>query len=168
MGFDLHFRSLASNKDIKQTIDFLFNKDLNYPKYDEWIMKTEHELYSGYKNAFICLSGGKMIADLIFQPHKEMPRFRELKNLRVLPVYRRRYIANFLLRQAEVEDSELFDAIVIDSRSDQKDVLFLLASNGYSQLGKRALYDDNEDIIMIKTKVKDDKMIYSAKNVILN
>ena len=75
-----------------------------------------------------------------------------------------------MLRQAEVEARDQYDALIVDARADQKDVIALLLHEGYVPLGQRALYDSNAlDVIMIKTL--DQKtaggIVYSAKGLLL-
>lgn len=150
MSFDFTFRSVQTTKQIRQTIEFLAKQDLKYPRYDEWVQKAEAELFSGYKKAALAYSEGILVGDILWQPHKQFPRVRELKNVRVSKV-NRRYIAEFLVRQAECEDRGEFDAIIVDAREFQTDFISLMQNLDYRVVGKLNLYDeDKRDVVLFK------------------
>lgn len=149
--FSFTFKTLDSIMDIKTLVDFISKQDNNYPNYQEWVQRTEYELYIGYKKAILALSYGQLVGDLIYQSHKELPRVRELKNLRVNPNYRVRNFARFMLKQAEVEDPGSFDLILCDARVSQKSLIHMLTSLDYKTMQTVSLYDQNTlDIIMVK------------------
>ena len=92
-----------------------------------------------------------MIADLIYQRHKENPDFIELKNLRVHPIVRDRYCAKFMLRQVEVENRNKYKAIICDCPANRPDIFRFMESCGYHALITRTLYNNNrEEIVMLK------------------
>lgn len=170
MPFDFTFRTLERTRDLKQLIDFLLEQDLRYPHYDDWVQRAECEIDAGYKVAITAYSGDHIVGDLIFQRHKQIPRLRELKNVRIHPEVRRRDFAHFMLRQAEVERAEEYDAIICDVRSDQRDVINLLRFSGYKELGTSHLYDaHNLDITMVKTfdKRSEEGLSYRAEGLVL-
>ena len=170
MSFDFTFRTPDSTRDLKQLVDFLIKQNLGYPRYEDWVQRTEYEMDIGYKTPIMALSGGKLVGDLIYQPHKQIPRVREIKNLRVHPGFRGRSFAHFMLRQAEVENLDQYDALIVDARADQSEVITLFMHNGYVPLGRRALYDVNTmDVVMIKVLTKKDRkgIIYSARELLL-
>ena len=144
-------------------------QDLGYPGYEDWVQRSEHEVEKGYKTPILAFSDGQLVGDVIYQPHKQLPRLREIKNIRVHPELRGRAFAHFMLRQAEVEARDQYDALIADARSDQKEVIALLLHEGYLPLGQRALYDTNAvDVIMIKTLDQRTAggMVYSAKGLL--
>lgn len=105
----------------------------------------------GYKTGIIALSEGKIVGDLIYQPYKELPRIRELKNLRIHQDIRDRGFASLMMRQAERENYEDFDIIIGDVRSTEKEVIHLLRKMGYNPLFNAYLHDSHkEDILFIK------------------
>ena len=151
MSFDFHFRGLQEKKELTDLINFLSAQDLGYPRYDEWIQKTERELDSGYKKAILAFSDNKLVGDLVFQQHKEISCFVELKNLRIHPDLRIRDFGRFMLRQAEVESREKYDAIICDTHANQTNIVNFLENMGYSPLAIFPLYDQNTpELVMVK------------------
>ncbi len=169
MSFNFSFRTPDNTHDLKQLIDFLIKQDLGYPNYEDWIQRAEQEINQGYKVPILAFSEGKMVGDIIYQPHKQFPRMREIKNIRVHPELRGRAFAQFMLRQAEAENKDQYDALLVDARTDQKDIITLLLRNGYLPLGQKTLYDSNMlDVIMIKTlDNSSENLLYSAKRLLL-
>ena len=170
MSFNFAFRTPGSTQDLKQLVDFLMKQDLGYPGYEDWVQRAEYEIDKGYKIPVLAFSEGTLVGDVIYQPHKQLPRIREIKNIRVHPEVRGRAFAHFMLRQAEAENSDQFDALIVDARADQNDVITLLLRNGYTPLGQRALYGANSvDVIMVK--MLDTKtgtgFLYSARALLL-
>ncbi|MBI2449000.1 GNAT family N-acetyltransferase [Candidatus Pacearchaeota archaeon] len=163
MAFDFNFHGIEDRTDLKELIDFLAYQDLGYPRYQEWVQRTEHELDSGYKKAILAFSERYLVADLIYQQHKEAACFLELKNLRIHPAFRLRGFGRFMLRQVEVEHAEQYEAIICDARANQSDTIKFLESCGYSPLITCPLYDQNTpEIVMIKSLNKDKKQFIIA------
>lgn len=151
MGFDFTFRLADSIKDLSGLTDFLIKQDMGYPFYEDWVLRAMSEIEMGYKKAIMAFSEKKLVGDLIYQRHKDFPRMRELKNIRIHPSLRKRYFANFMLKQAEVDKPDDYDVIICDVRSDQPAMINLLKISGYTSLTTTCLYDKNvKDIIMIK------------------
>ena len=115
MGFNFTFGEIGSGKDIGELIDFLSKQSLGYPNYSDWVQRTEAELLLGYKQAVLAYSEGRLVGDIVHQPHKIIPHVREVKNIRVHPDLRERGFARFMLRQVEIgaRDEE---AVVVDTR----------------------------------------------------
>ena len=171
MSFHFTFRTLDSTKDLKQLVDFLIKQDLGYKKYEDWVQHTESEIDIGYKTAILAFSDSQLVGDLIYQTHKELYRVRELKNMRIHPEFRRRDFAHFMLRQAESENPEEYDAIICDLRADQTPTVNLLLFSGYISIATVNLYDtEKKDVVMIKTldQRTESGIIYNTKNVICN
>lgn len=151
MSFKYEFHSVQNQSDILKTIDFLADQNLSYPGYDCWVQRCEAELFSGYKRAALAFYDDVLIGDIIWQQHKQFPNVRELKNIRVAPGARGRYVGSFLLRQAEYEERESFKALIVDARERQVEVISLFKSMGYIPLGKRDLYGDGQrEVILFK------------------
>ncbi len=155
---NLHIKDIT-NKELFSLRGFLQEQDLGYIQYDKWVDRVcIPELDAQYKQGYVVLSNGAIVASLIFQPHKELPLTLELKNLRVNKSYRRRDISHFLLKNAEVFAGEMgYQKIICDFR-EGKDyssaVMRLLLFSGYSILFKADVYKSNQvDYIMHKTLI---------------
>ncbi len=157
MLIDFAFKSVEK-RNLDEMTKFILEQNLGYVNHFNWIEKARVELSSGYKEGILAYNNGIIVGDIVFQEHKELPKIGEIKNIRVHPKLRDRRVASFMLRQAELEMP--YDAIIVDARANQQDMISFLIANGYVCIGKRALYDDNnEDVIMIK--VKEEKGIVS-------
>jgi len=151
MVFSYSFNSVQSSREIRDTIDFIAGLELEYPKYDEWVQRVEAELFSGYKSAALAYSDGVLVGDIIWQPHKQIKRAREIKNLRVSPLVRRRGLARFLLKQVECDGSSEFDMLISDIREGQDETLSVFQEVGYSVAGRSNLYESvRQEIIVVK------------------
>jgi hypothetical protein len=150
MGFDFRFRFLEDEKELRQLKNFLIEQPFSYPNYEDWVERTIPEIDHGYKRTILAFSDDIIVGDLIFQPHKTLPRIMEFKNMRIHQDLKRRYFGFFMLRQAESE-SENYDAIICDTRSDRLDVLNLMKLCGYREISRIPLYDSNvEDAVLLK------------------
>ena len=151
MGFDFNFRSLQDEKEVRELGVFLRLQSLGYPNYQDWVTRTREELLESHKTAILAFSGGTLVGDLIFQPHKTFPNVREIKNLRVHPNLRGRYFGTFMLRQGEVMDEDFYGAIILDVRSDQIGMINSARALGYEELVRAPLYEkDVEEVVMVK------------------
>lgn len=152
MILDINFRLNESEKDIDNLAGFLLPRPLNYRGYSQWLDKAITELYCGYKQSVLGFSHGKLVASLMFQPHKTLKKFCELKNARTLEEFKNRYMSSFMLRQAEVIAKQQGNlAMVGDARSDRLDVINFLLKNGYKEVARADLYNEGyEDVEFIK------------------
>ena len=152
MGFDFRFRYVEDKKDRGKLAKFLESQSLSYPNYGDWINRTMADLDSGYKRSIIALSNGVLVGDCVFQPHKQFPRIREVKNLRVHPNLRGRYFGVFMLKQAEVENRGEYDAIIAEIRSNQSEIIEMVRFCGYTELARIPLYESHlEEVVMVRT-----------------
>ncbi|MBI3623321.1 hypothetical protein HY212_04570 [Candidatus Pacearchaeota archaeon] len=152
MSFNFQFRFAEDRKEIDQLAKFLLLQPLNYPDYGDWVERARTDLLSGYKNSILAFSDGFLVGDVVYQSHKQFPRIRELKNLRVHPKLRGRYFGMFMFRQAEKENLGDFDAVICDTRSDRIEVLNMTRLSGYQELLRAPIYDKNvEDVVMYKS-----------------
>jgi hypothetical protein len=169
MSFDFAFRSLSDRKDLTTLTNFLAKQNLGYPNYEDWVQKCEHELDLGTKTPIVAYSNGHIAGNLIYQAHKQLPRIKEIKNLRIHPLVRRRNFAQFMLRQMELDQEENYDAIMVDARASQQDIITLFLIAGYTPLLKRTLYDNHhQDIIMVKTlnQTTESGILYGVKELL--
>jgi len=153
MSFSFEFRTVETRRDLTRLLGFIKKQDLHYPRYRDWIDKTEAEIEMGWKTGVIALSNGRVVGDIIWQPHKEITGIREIKNLRIHPSARERYFAKFLMKQAEAEIRD-YHALMLDLREDhpeKRPLMYMLVSMGYEKLYAVNLYDPNVgDIVMVK------------------
>lgn len=154
MTFNFEFRTIETGRDLTRLLEFIRKQNLNYPGYQDWVDRTETEIEMGWKTGVIALSGGYVVGDIIWQPHKEIRGIREIKNLRVHPSVRERYFARFLMKQAEAENRQDYDLLMLDLREDHPEkipLMNMLISMGYEKLYAVNLYDPNvRDIVMVK------------------
>jgi|SRR3989344_3249866 len=152
MNIDFSVRQVDDSRDLKLLRNFLHNHELGYPRYDEWVDCTcAPEIENGYKRGIIALHENKIVGDMIWQPHKELPRTTEGKNLRIHPGVRGRGLAYFLMRQCESESRAISDTLLVDVPGDQQDVKMFLLRYGFSVLYQAHLYDDKRlETIMVK------------------
>lgn len=152
MAIDLTIREISDEKDLRKLRYFLLGQALWYPNYERWIEDVcIPDIENNWKTAILGYSNGHVVGDAIFQKHKQLPRTREIKNLRINPEYRRRDLAHFLIRQVEEENKEQFDRIIVDTDARNKTVVRFLNFCGYNPIMQMPLYSENNlDIIFSK------------------
>ena len=151
MAFDFQFRFAEDRQEVDRLARFLLLQPFNYQGYEDWVQKTREELFSGYKRCILAFSDGVLVGDLVYQPHKQFPRVREVKNMGIDPRLHGRYFGAFMLRQAERENPGDFYAMICDARSDRRDVIGILRMMGYQELLRVPLYDKGvEDLVFIR------------------
>lgn len=171
MSNEFYFRGVESTRDIKDVTSFLAAQDLGYPRYDEWVQRTEHEIFSGYKKAVLCFSERTLVADVICQPHKASQYLLEIKNVRVHSQVRDRLVGSFALRQAEKEFGRGFLGAVCDAPAYRRDIITFLASNDYAPVATLPLYDSTQpDVCFIKlfNQKSRDHMMKHANNLFIS
>jgi hypothetical protein len=91
----------------------------------------------------------RLVADLLWQPHKSLDGLLEIKNIRVHPNVRLRDFGRFMLKQAELTPG--FRGSICDVREDQPRVLQFMVRCGYSVAATVPLYDsERNDIVLVK------------------
>ncbi len=168
--FHFHFKGLEERRDLQELINFLILQDLGYPNYDDWVQRTEYELDKGYKSVLLAFSGRELVGDLIYQPHKEISCFLELKNLRIHPQLQKRKFAEFMLRQAEFENKNKYDAIICDAPANYLEIIKFMETQGYTSFTTIPLYNQNSpDVVMLKVldESKKDLILPIAEKVTL-
>jgi len=154
MPIDFNFRSIEP-RNLDVATHFIESQDLGYRYYERWVEKMRGELSSGTKHGILAYSNGIVVGDVIFQKHKEINGFLEMKNIRVHPKLRGRNFASFMLKQAELEMPS--ESVIVDARVNQRDMINFLTSQGYIPVRQISLYDShNQDAIMVK--LKDEKL----------
>ena len=146
---NFQFRLIQDEKDVARLEKFLLSQSLNYPNYGDWVRKAAEEILAGYKQGIIAFYDGFLVGDLIFQPHKELPKMLELKNMRIDPKIQGRGSASFMLKQAEKQPR--CNGIICDVRASQIQVINLLRFMGYQDVFRGPLYNSGEeDVVMVK------------------
>jgi ribosomal protein S18 acetylase RimI-like enzyme len=114
----------------------------DYPDFDAWAQRAHQELRHGGKRAIVGLAHGDVIGVLIYQRHKTSPDALELKHLSVRPDQRGRFIASFLLRNAELEGAREFSvsSVVADAKAQNAGIHFFLARHRYRRTAQVDLY----------------------------
>lgn len=145
-------RDVGRLKELKLLRNFIYSQHLWYPNYEEWVdYVCVPELESGWKKGIIAYYNGYVVGNAIYQPHKELPKTREIKNIRISPQLRRRDLGHFLLRQVEEENKNEFERIIVDTNTKNKNVIMFFQWCGYKIIGQEYLYDKkNLDVIMVK------------------
>lgn len=165
---DFTFRGIDSVKDLKNLELSLIYQRLWYPKYEKWV--TERcipDIESGWKKVISVFYGKEIIGDAIFQPHKELPKTLEFKNMRIDQRFWRRGIGYFLLKQVEFSRGEN-ERIILDVDYRLGGTINFLKRCGYKILCSRRLYDPNNlDVIMLK-EFPTDKPFLTDKQVYIN
>lgn len=132
----------------------LWIPQVDYPDFSNWVEKVYEELKTDKKRAFVAFSGGNVVGVTVYQQHKKFKEVLEIKNLTVRPDMQGRYIANFLLRNSEIEGAKEFRSkyILCDAKARNYAIRLFLLKNRYKVLGKSDLYNLNsgDDLIYQK------------------
>ena len=157
MEFNYLFKTAQDVKDFNMLAShLLLDSSFKYDGYEEWIYDVAlPELIGGYKKCIVAFSGErserKLVANLIYQPHKQFPRVREFKNMRIHPEVENRFFMPFMLRQGEKEDENDYDALICDVPWYKIKVINTLKVNGWEELMRAPIYGSNiVDVVMVK------------------
>lgn len=144
---DFHFTNELHASRLDEAVAFLRGPRLwvstvDYPDFDAWADRTHAELRSGAKRAMIGVSQGDVVGMLVYQRHKRMQDTLELKNLTVRPDQRGRYLASFLLRNAELEGVRSYGCrtVVADAKTRNAGIHFFMLRHRYRVAGHADLY----------------------------
>jgi len=154
MKFNFNFRLAEDRKDIDNLINkLLAHQRLNYKNYDVWVEKAVEELFLGYKKTMLAFSEDILVGNLIFQPHKSINNFYELKHGRTISEFQKRYILSFMFRQVEVNAKKQGkSATICDICSDRLDLINFLMIKDYKEVARANLYGEGyEDSVFIKS-----------------
>lgn len=135
---EILFTSERTHQRADEILDYLrgprlWIPHLDYPDFDAWADKVHWQLKSEEKRACIGLVAGAVVGAVIYQRHKTEPDTLEIKNVTVRPDMRGRYIANFLLRNAEIEGVRDFGGhqVIVDAKARNFAIRSYLFRNGY-------------------------------------
>lgn len=156
---DFKFTNEYPMSRLDEAVSFLSGPRLwipqnDYPDFLDWAQKIHSELKQDKKRAIIALSQNNIIGVVIYQRHKKDKTALEIKNLTVQPDARGRYIASFLLKNAEVEGTREFrpEFITCDAKAKNFEIMHFLLKHHYEISGKRDLYglSSGEDLVYKK------------------
>ncbi len=153
---DIRFTSQFPRSRLDEIVDTIIRPrlwvpqpTLAYPDIEDWAQKVHAELLKEIKMAIIGLGAFNEIVGLvIFQHHKEIRDALEIKHLNVAPNMRQRYVASFLLRNAEVEGMRFFSQVtkvICDAKKDNFPVYKFLVKHHYIVVQKTQLYKYGEE-----------------------
>lgn len=79
---------------------------------------------------------------MVYQRHKAVPSALEIKNITVRPDMRGRFIAGFLLRNAEIEGAADYGVreVIVDAKARNVAIRAYLWRQGYRRRGEEDLY----------------------------
>ena len=144
---ELTFTSDGVGGRADELVDYLRGPRLwipqrDYPDFDRWADKVHAQLKSEEKRAIVALARRAVVGAVIYQRHKTMPEALEIKNITVRPDKRGRFVAGFLLRNAEVEGAADYgvDEVVVDAKARNAALRAYLFRQGYRPRGVTDLY----------------------------
>jgi len=108
----------------------------DYPNHDAWLDKTEAQIASGAKRAMSGYMGNRAIGAVIYRQSPEDLDIVDIRNISVSDDARGRYVGSFLLRNAELEASQIdfpgTREFVVDTKIANTEMIEFLMSHGYS------------------------------------
>lgn len=115
---DFKFTSEYKASQLDEIVDYILGTRLwiaqaDHPDITGWAKKAHFKLRKETKRALVCFSASTLVGVAIYQKHKSVSDYVELKNISVRPEPRSRYIASFLIRNVEVEASREFGSNLI-------------------------------------------------------
>ena len=151
MYINYSFRSFE-RKDTDRVRKFILSQNLGYPKYDTWGNKAVGQVVSGEKQAILAYSDGYLVGDVIFQEHRQLDRFIEIKNMRVHPDLRMRDFGRFMEKQVERYAVSLgYNALICDIREDKPEIVCFFVGIGFIPVATLSLYEeDKKDVTLVK------------------
>ena len=169
--FNFSFRPMSSEKELHLLKTHLLTQTLNYPNYCDWVERAIDEIDQGYKQTILAFRDSSLVGNLIYQSHKSLKGFVEIKNSRISPELSNRHFCKFMFRQAEVISKEQGNlAVICDFHSSRKDIFWMFIGMGYKPVCDSYLYDENTpETIMAKplTRDLDDSLILNATGKII-
>lgn len=114
----------------------------DYPDQAEWATKAHRELKQESKRVIVALHNRTVIDSIIYQEHKTEPNTLEVKRITVRPDQQGRYVASFLLRQAEIQGAADFNtaSVMIDAKVRNDGIRQFLLRHKYTIVDKLDLY----------------------------
>lgn len=122
--------------------DRLYIPKTDYPDYNDWLAKVHTQLKNMSKQAIVCFSSNQLVGSILFQQHQTTPTLLELKNLTISPTVRDRFIASFLVKNAEIEGKNIFHSVgsICDAKEANTAIRGFLLRLGYKILANLDLY----------------------------
>lgn len=144
---DFRFTNEFAPAQVDEIVGFLMGPRLwiphgDYPDFLDWAQKVHAQLKSEAKRAIVALDRGQVVGAAVYQRHKGDAEALELKNLTVRPDKRGRYLASFLVRNAEIEGAREFGArrVVCDAKTGNVGIRLFLERHRYRVIGRDDLY----------------------------
>lgn len=132
----------------------LWIPQMDYPDFEQWAQKVHGQLKSEAKRAMVALHQGNVVGAIIYQRHPTDPAVLEVRNITVRPDMQGRYVASFMLRNAEIEGRSDFGSrtVVVDAKAKNHSIRAYLFKNGYRERGVEDLYGlgAGEDVVYQK------------------
>jgi len=153
---ELTFTSDGVGGRADEVVDYLRGPRLwiphdDYPDFAHWAERVHAQLKSEEKRALVALSRRAVVGAVIYQRHRTVPGALEIKNITVRPDMRGRFIAGFLLRNAEVEGAADYgvEDVLVDAKARNLALRVYLFRQGYHVRGTEDLYGlgAGEDVV---------------------
>lgn len=137
--------------EIKRLYAFIKAQPLDYPNYDAWVEKCLQELQAGVKHALVARTNELILANVIFQTHKQEPRILEVKNCRVDISYRGKGIFTKLMVAVEEYAREKgYQRIIVDAHTSNIPFIKAAERTGFRKDGEEPLYNEKLETILVK------------------
>ncbi|MGB4966728.1 MAG: GNAT family N-acetyltransferase, partial [Candidatus Saccharimonadales bacterium] len=136
----------------------------DYPAHATWAQQALGELEAGQKRAMVAYWGKEVVGAVVYQRSKARSTELEIKNLSIEPYARGRHIADFLMKQVEIEGVHDFPgctAIVADTKITNKGLLAFVSGIGYRVQGVTELQSMGQngtaDVLLRKDLLPSDR-----------
>lgn len=167
---DFRFSDTSGGRNIDATATLLIQPRLwipsgDYPAHTEWRDKALDEIKDGRKRAMVAFWGSDAIGSIVYQRHTTEKDKVEIRNISIEPYARGRHVADFLLRQVELEAAQDFPgvvSIVTDVKRTNVGILAFALQNGYQVEAVTVLvgnFASNgvEDVVLAKNLLPSEK-----------
>ncbi|MDD5251845.1 MAG: GNAT family N-acetyltransferase [Patescibacteria group bacterium] len=121
----------------------LWIPERDYPDFGEWTCRVHGDLKSQRKRALLALVRGDIVGAIVYQRHAVERHAIEIKNISVRPDHAGRYVASFLLRNAEIEGRRDFAGVtdvMVDAKRSNRAIAAFLNRQGYRVASVLDLY----------------------------
>ncbi len=145
----LKITELQDEKDLSKLLKFMEKQPQYYPDYKDWVYgKCKQRTESGRYKPIIAFSKGLVIGNAVYQYLDE--NNIEIKNFRIDPKYRKRYLGRFLLKQIEYETNR--PNINLDVTVDNFKGVEFFIQNGFKIKEKKSLYSQKQSEYIMHKK----------------
>ncbi len=155
--------------EVTQLYEFIKKMSLDYPDYQLWVEKCKRELELGIKKGLVMRDNDKIIAEMVFQNHKDDNKILEIKNVRVDDAYRGRgYFGIFLAEAEKYARKHDLKRIMVDCHSDQIKIVETTLKYGFKLESNEKLYNDKLESILVKDISGEEKwsiLQYLQRNI---